>query len=295
MYQKDRKQAEKNEQNKKPAEDLKRIGEDALRAAYPAFAPEKLTLKTDRVYKDGVTRIEMAYFDKNGRYVYAVHVNEVSGAVIFKADYTQSDYVPPARTEEPDGPTPQPEETDIGKSAARSIADSTLAGKYADFDPSRFPIIHNTRKLVMPGIGGPLYQIDYYTGDDTGYACCMVDAHTGEVLYTSNQYNSDLTEIDYDPTPEPTPRPEGEDMGESAARQIADGALRSSYPEFDPGQIDWVRCIYYDLDSSGGWDKPYYQFDYFTADGDMAYEVMVHAYTGSILYIFGGLPGEGNG
>ncbi|MBR0319867.1 MAG: hypothetical protein IIX10_02315, partial [Clostridia bacterium] len=116
-----------------------------------------------------------------------------------------------------------------------------------------------------------------------------------EVLYTSNQYNSDLTEIDYDPTPEPTPRPEGTDMGESAARQIADGALRSSYPEFDIGNIDWVRCIYYDLDSSGGWDKPYYQFDYFTADGDMAYEVMVHAYTGSILYIFGGLPGEGNG
>ena len=291
---KDQAQLEKNEQSKMSEEKAKQLGEDTLKNRYPDFDPASLTLRYDSSYKDGVSRGEMAYYDKNGKYVYAAQIDLVTGEVLFAADYTGGDHVPTLSTPAPER-TPEPGESDIGKSAARSIADSTLAGKYADFDPSRFPIIHNTRKLVMPGIGGPLYQIDYYTGDDNGYACCMVDCATGEVLYTSNQYNSDLTEIDYDPTPEPTPRPMGTDMGESAARQIADAALKRSYPEFDPAQIDWVRCIYYDLDSSGGWDKPYYQFDYFSEDGDMQYEIMVHAYTGNILYMFGGLPGEGNG
>lgn len=294
---KDEEQRKKTEQSKMTDNEVKAIGENALSKAYAAFNVEELTLVTERVYKDGVSRMEMAYFDETGKYVYTVHVNRVNGEIIFIADYSEGDHTVTQRTPAPSDPTPAPDETDIGKAAARTIADSTLAGKYADFDPSRFPIIHNTRKLVMPGIGGPLYQIDYYTGDDTGYACCMVDAHTGEVLYTSNQYNSDLTEIDYDPTPEPTPRPIGTDMGESAARQLADAALESAYPEFDISSIDWVRCKYFGLDEEDGssWDKPYYQFDYFTEEGDAIYCAVVNAYTGKILYTFGSLPGEGNG
>ena len=294
---KDEEQRQKTEQSKMTDNEVKAIGENALSKAYAAFNAEKLTLVTERVYKDGVSRMEMAYFDETGKYVYTVHVNRVNGEIIFIADYSEGDHTVTQRTPAPSDPTPAPDETDIGKAAARTIADSTLAGKYADFDPSRFPIIHNTRKLVMPGIGGPLYQIDYYTGDDTGYACCMVDAASGDVLYTSNEYNSDLTEIDYDPTPEPTPRPMGTDMGESAARQKADAALESAYPEFDISSIDWVRCKYFGLDEEDGssWDKPYYQFDYFTEEGDAIYCAVVNAYTGKILYTFGSLPGEGNG
>ena len=44
----------------------------------------------------------------------------------------------------------------------------------------------------------------------------------------------------------------------------------------------------------GGFETPHYQFDYFI-DGQLAYEIMVHAWTGKVLYTYGDLPGEGNG
>ncbi|MBE5775936.1 MAG: hypothetical protein E7326_00335 [Clostridiales bacterium] len=294
---KDEEQRKKASQNQMSDSKAKAIGEEALAGAYAAFDAQTLTLVTEKVYKDGVSRMEMAYFDGTGKYVYTVHVNLVNGEIIFMADYSQGDHTVTQRTPKPTDPTPAPDEADIGKAAARAIADNALRGKFADFDPASFSVIHETRKLVMPGIGGPLYQFDYHTEDNSRYACCMVDAATGDVLYTSNKYNSDLTEIDYDPTPAPTPRPVGTDMGESAARQKADAALENAYPEFDIAGIDWVRCKYYGLDEEDGtsWDKPYYQFDYFIEDGDSPYCAVVHAYTGEILYLFGSLPGEGNG
>lgn len=290
----DNKVVEEAEEKKLTDAQLQSIANQALKDKYTAFDAGALRVVYDRALENGQVVTSFAYYDADGKYVYAAKVEVVEGKVLFTADYTDYDYGDPIATKNPSAePTPKPEEQDIGKSAARSIADGALKSRYADFDPAGFDTIHETRKLVMPGVGGPLYQFDYYMEDDSRYACCMVDAATGEVLYTSNQYNSDLTEIDYDPTPEPTQKPEGERMGESAARQIADEALRGRYPEFEGTSISYVRCQLQEEDFS--FDTPHYQFDYFTEDGDSPYCVIVHAITGKILYIFGSLPGEGNG
>lgn len=266
----------------------------ALKKAYKDFSTKNVTVDTERVMtKRGIEGplYELAYY-RGGQYVYNALVHAVTGEVVFTADYT--DFARPGAAS-----TPKPKATaipgEITASQARSRADGFLRGQYGGFDDVSYKVV-NERFDSMPGYTGPVFRLNYYDKETDQFAyTCIVGAKDGDVMYHTEVWDGKNTELDYS-TPTPKPQYESrEDIGESRARAIADKHLNGKYPDFAGGYSS-VRCQYVADDGTGGaFEKPYYQFDYFDAEGRLAYEIMVHAWTGKVLYATGGLPGEGNG
>lgn len=264
------------------------LADAALKSAYPAFSADGMTVTGDKFLRKG--SIEGPFFEfgyyKDGRYVYMCIVHAQTGETLRTADYT--DFMP-AQTAAPATATPKKSD-EISASKARGIADDALSAKYAAFDASQMKV-QRARYTKKPGIAGPLYQFDYYLNDAYSY-CCMVHAKTGKVLYIANRHDPNLTELDLE---DATPAPVYEsttDIGQSAARGIADKALRGKYPEFGGATFSRVNCRV--AKDAVDFESPYYQFDYYV-DGDFVYCCIVHAYTGRVLYTYGNLAGEGNG
>ena len=226
--------------------------------------------------------------------------------------------------------SPMPRETQhmdeskyISADKARSIAEKAL-GKYSGFSAKSL-ICSRETALSADGIRGPMYLFNYSNKQGQYVYAAYVHAYTGEVLYTGDYSGyaekhaaSDLKtaapattqapqwwydengNVVWDKTPEP---PTGTDIGQSAARTIADRYLTSRYPSFSQLSFSRVNCRHAtDPTDSAGFQVPYYQFDYFVNDGSadsaseqLAFGIIINAYTEEIEYSCGASYGEGNG
>ena len=233
----------------------------------------------------------MVYSDKNDKYQYGAMVDALSGEILYTADYTtfgSAENDTPATRKPRATATPVPDYP-ISKSDARKIADTALSAAYGSFNQTNFSTVLCNAYSKKANYKGPLWQIDYYVGDECAYQC-MVHCETGEVLYKNDIWDASLTEVDYT---EPTSAPQkdtGSKIGKDQARSKADRYLANKYPFFSGCSFSNVETKLVDDDY---FDTPYYQFDYYV-DDVFTFEIMIHAVTGEVEYSFGAMPGEGN-
>ena len=195
----------------------KSIAEKALKK-YSGFNAKTLVCSQDTALStDGIRgpMFRFNYTNKQGQYVYAAYVHAYTGEVLYTGDFTgfasQHDTSdlrtsPPKTTQDPqwwydeDGNvvwdrTPEPQTgTDIGKNAARSVADRYLGAKYPRFSQlsfSRVACRHATDPTEAAGFQVPYYQFDYFVNDGSGDSAaeqlafsCIVNAYTKEIEYS---------------------------------------------------------------------------------------------------------------
>ena len=195
----------------------KSIAEKALKK-YSGFNAKTLVCSQDTALStDGIRgpMFRFNYTNKQGQYVYAAYIHAYTGEVLYTGDFTgfasQHDTSdlrtsPPKTTQDPqwwydeDGNvvwdrTPEPQTgTDIGKNAARSVADRYLGAKYPRFSQlsfSRVACRHATDPTEAAGFQVPYYQFDYFVNDGSGDSAaeqlafsCIVNAYTKEIEYS---------------------------------------------------------------------------------------------------------------
>ena len=130
-----------------------------------------------------------------------------------------------------------------------------------------------------------MFRFNYSNNQGQYVYAAYVHAYTGELLYTGDyssyakqQDISDLRTaapattqapsyvyVDGEPVWDRTPEPQsGTDIGQSAARSIADRYLSAKYAKFSQQEFSRVSCLQItDPTEAGGFQVPYYQFDYF--------------------------------
>lgn len=284
-------------------EAAKATAESTLMSNYSAFVPSSFTLKTENERdRSGVIHYSFAYYQGDDC-LYLARINAFTGECDYQADYTSFvllgggdsavDWDPNAPQKQPKA-TDRPSSTgDVGMKKARSAADQAVKNEF-HVDLKKYTCQQDYQQQ-MPGFDGAVYRFNYYA--DNGYLLCVVSAESGKVIYTSNVYNAENTEIDYNP-PKATAKPDHSNdtlMSQSEARQKADAALSRKYAAFSSSSFSSVDVHFYgDGKGDPTFGDNYYQFDYFV-NGNHAYSCMVNGYTGKILYIFGNQPGEGNG
>ena len=223
----------------------------------------------------------------------------------------------PATAEEeiqPGDNKPFDEDQYISSGSAKSIAEKTLK-KYSGFNSGK---LNCTQDIVLSsnGIKGPMYRFYYFNKKDEYLYAAYVQAYTGDVLYTGDYsgfvYGKGASDLKTAaPTAEPvyeydesgnliTPVPQaGTDIGQSAARSIADRYLASRYPQFSSMSFSRVQCQHFTEYYENSFQTPNYQFDYYVRNESgseyMTFEIIIHAYTKEILYCCSDGPGEGNG
>ena len=188
----------------------KSIAEKALKK-YSGFNSGKLNCTQDIVLSSNGIKGPMYrfyYFNKKDEYLYAAYVQAYTGDVLYTGDYSgfvygkgASDLKTAAPTAEPVyeydrygniiTSEPPPGTTEIGKNAARSIADRFLASKYPRFSQINFS---NIRCRLITGANeapdGPYYIFDYMVDDGTEYEKLAFEieiyAYSGEIFYWSS-------------------------------------------------------------------------------------------------------------
>ena len=225
-------------------------------------------------------------------------------------------------------PTIQPDKQTVDESQyipaskAKAIAEKALK-KYPAFNSKKLTCKQDTA-FSTDGIRGPMFRFNYSNNQGQYVYAAYVHAYTGELLYTGDyssyaeqQDISDLRTaapattqapsyvyVDGEPVWDRTPEPQsGTDIGQSAARSIADRYLSAKYAKFSQLEFSRVSCLHItDPTEAGGFQVPYYQFDYFMIHGtgedqreDLAYEIIINAYTKEIEYCSAASLGEGNG
>lgn len=214
----------------------------------------------------------------------------------------------------------------ISAGKAKSIAEKALK-RYSGFSAKSLTCKQDTA-YATDGIQGPMFRFNYSNEQGQYVYAAYIHAYSGEVLYTGNYtefvsksaeklaefvtaapkttqdpqwwYDDDGTVVWAEETPKPA---EGTDIGESAARSIADRYLSTKYGKFSQQEFSRVSCIHVtDPTDSGGFQVPYYQFDYFMIRGagegqreDLAYEIIINGNTKEIEYSSASSLGEGNG
>ena len=209
---------------------------------------------------------------------------------------------------------PFDEDQYISSGSAKSIAEKALK-KYSGFNSGK---LNCTQDIVLSsnGIKGPMYRFYYFNKKDDYLYAAYVQAYTGDVLYTGDYsgfvYGKGASDLKTAaPTAEPvfeydesgnliTPVPQaGTDIGQSAARSIADRYLASRYPQFSSMSFSRVQCQHFTEYYENSFQTPNYQFDYYVRNESgseyMTFEIIIHAFTKEILYCCSDGPGEGNG
>lgn len=279
-----------DESNHISAAEARSLADAALKKAYQAKNTDKMQVNSDKVLsKRGSTDpvYEFAYF-QNGKYMYNVLINAVSGKTEFTADYTGFGQTLSYATEKPKKSTAV--DGEISAAKARSLADQKLLSTYGGFDNHSYKVV-NERFENMKGYSEPVFRINYWAGEEFAYTC-VVSARKGTVLYHTDMWDSANTELDWS-TPTPAPVYESTvDIGKEKALSLAKAALAGKYPDFDAGAITRTDCTLHT--DQGHLELPYYYITFFVTPSEF-YSCAVHAYTGKILETFGMLPGEGNG
>ena len=211
----------------------------------------------------------------------------------------------PAKT--PPRGTPAPQKNydgmeKLSKDAARAIGESALSGKYEGFaGPSNYTLDITWHENEPTQFEQPYWQFDYLAprADHPDLTIVkftvMVHAYTKEIVYTTQGWEPDLTEITYN-TPVPTAEPVYSEeelanaLSKSDALSIGQSTLSGKYPDFNADRYQ-VSIQY--RETNGSFQTPYWQIDYLDERGSAEYSVCVHAYTRKILYTNG--PGGGNG
>ena len=210
----------------------------------------------------------------------------------------------------------------ISVAKARGIAESALK-KYSGFRSASFSCSQDS-VLSSSGIRGPMFRFFYNNKNGQCMYAAYVHAYTGELLYTGDYSGfayEDISDLRTSPpktTQEPqwwydeegnvvwdrTPEPQsGTDIGQSAARSVADRYLAAKYPLFSQMNFIRVSCRHVtDWTEAAGFQVPYYQFDYYVNDGSgdsaseqLEFGCIVNAYTKEIEYTCAASLGEGNG
>ena len=211
----------------------------------------------------------------------------------------------------------------ISAAKARGIAENALK-KYSGFKSASLSCSQDS-VLSSSGIRGPMFRFFYNNKSGQCVYAAYVHAYTGELLYTGDYsefvYDKDISDLRTSPpktTQEPqwwydeegnvvwdrTPEPQsGTDIGQSAARSVADRYLAAKYPLFSQMNFSRVSCRHAtDWTEAGGFQVPYYQFDYYVNDGSgdsaseqLEFSCIVNAYTKEIEYTCAASLGEGNG
>ncbi|MBQ9264593.1 MAG: SH3 domain-containing protein [Clostridia bacterium] len=281
----------------------KATAETTLKSKYATFDPAKFSLKTETERDSaGINHYSFAYYQGDDC-LYLARVNAFTGNCDYQADYTAFvllsggdnavDWDPNAPQKQPKA-TDRPSSTgDVGMKKARSAADQAIKNEFK-VNLNKYTCSQEYQQQ-MPGFDGPVYRFNYYA--DNGYLLCVVSAESGKAVYTSNVYNAENTEIDYNP-PKATAKPDHSKdtlMSQSEARKKADAALRKKYAAFSGTTFSSVTCHFYgDEQGDPTFGENYYQFDYYV-NGNATYSCIVNGYTGKILYLYGDQPGEGNG
>lgn len=201
--------------------------------------------------------------------------------------------------------TPSPKKTyegmtKISKNTARSIGESALENKYEAFaGPSAYRVSTTYHDNEPTQFEQPYWQFDFmaprsdHPDLDIVKFTVMVHAYTQEVIYLTQGWEPDLTEIDYS-TPTPAPVYSAEEMANPLSKEdallIGESTLKSKYPEFDPSAYT-LHTRY--AETGSGFDPPYWQFNYLDDRGSAEYSVYVHAYTRKVIYTCN--PGGGHG
>ena len=177
------------------ASGAKKTAEKALRS-YSGFKASAYTCKQDTMLScDGIKGplYRFAYLNKKGQTIYVAYVHCITGELLYKGDYSGFQYdqaaadlktAPPSTTQGPGyvyvggevvwdsdvvTSTPIPG-TDMGKEAARSIADRYLRSHYPRFSETTFMRVDCKHVTDDPLIDGgfiePYYQFAYYVEDD---------------------------------------------------------------------------------------------------------------------------------
>ncbi|MBR5206971.1 MAG: SH3 domain-containing protein, partial [Erysipelotrichaceae bacterium] len=192
-------------------------------------------------------------------------------------------------------PTIQPDKQTVDESQyipaskAKAIAEKALK-KYPGFNSKKLTCKQDTA-FATDGIRGPMFRFNYSNNQGQYVYAAYVHAYTGELLYTGDysdfinqQDTSDLRTAPPKTTQDPqwwydddenviwaeeTPKPsEGTDIGQSSARSIADRYLSAKYAKFSQQEFSRVSCLHItDPTEAGGFQVPYYQFDYFMIHG----------------------------
>ena len=226
-------------------------------------------------------------------------------------------------------PTVQPDKQAVDESQyiasgkAKSIAEKALK-KYSGFNAKALICSQDTA-LSTDGIRGPMFRFNYANKKGQYVYAAYIHAYTGEVLYTGDftgfADRNDISDLRTSPpktTQDPqwwydeggnvvwdsTPEPQtGTDIGKDTARSVADRYLTGKYPRFSQMSFSRVACRHAtDPTEAAGFQVPYYQFDYFVNDGSgesaseqLAFEIIINAYTKEIEYSSAASVGEGNG
>ena len=197
------------------ASGAKKTAEKAL-GSYAGFKASAYTCKQDTMLScDGINGplYRFAYLNKKGQMIYVAYVHCITGELLYKGDYSGFQYdkdiadlktAPPATTQEPGyvytqegimwdtdvvtgSPVPG---TDIGKDAARSIADRYLQAHYPRFSETSFSRVDcrytTDDPMIEGGFKAPWYSFLYYVED--GYIeegqlqyGIEINAYTGEI------------------------------------------------------------------------------------------------------------------
>ena len=238
-----------------------------------------------------------------GIYGFAQHVS------VKLSEVTDELEIVPGETKETD------ETLFISSASARSAAEKALK-KYSGFSAGSLTCTSDTC-TSSNGIHGPMYRFYYSNRKGEHVYSAFIHAYTGDVLFTADYsqfvYGQNAADLKTAaPTQEPvweydvygnminTPEPQdGTDIGQGAARSIADRYLSSRYPHFQQSHFSRISCQYQTDPIHSSFRTPYYQFDYFAVDDAghecLLFEIMIHAYTKDILYVCSDGPGEGNG
>lgn len=193
----------------------KKTAEKALKQ-FPGFrASNYICVQQSMLSCDGFSGplYRFAYTNRKGQVIYVAYVHSITGELLYKGDYSGFDYEQngsnqqtpaPSTTEPPasyvysfghelvwDGPTYTPiPGTDIGQSAARSIADRYLASHYPRFSEITFLRVecrHETEDpMIEAGFIEPYYLFAYYVDDVYSYDgqlqyCIVINAFSGTI------------------------------------------------------------------------------------------------------------------
>lgn len=230
---------------------------------------------------EGSLRERCIFVTYNGQHGYVLYSDVICGLAHYRDpddDWYYAEHLDdPAPTPTP-APIPQENEDDyITSSKARSLADQALENAYNAKNPSKMQV-NIDRVKSKRGSTNPVYELAYFQDGKYMYNV-LIDAITGEIVYTANYTNFGQTSSFATEKPKKPAAINGE-ISASKARSLADKKLRDTYGGFDDHSYKVVNERF---EKMKGYDEPVFRLNYYAGE-QFAYTCVVSAKNGTILY-----------